>query len=124
MLETYATQLTPMFGGMSMRSGLTSYGAQHIVSLAKLGNVVKRIVGEYDVLQEADQETGTWLDEMCSEKVSIEELVTRHLATRRDSEDVYIAPCLIFNLDFFLWKGPQPGPLGPRPVSVLFWGTL
>ena len=60
-------QLTPKFGGMSMRSGLTTYGAQHLVSLAKSAAEVERIVGKYDVLQLAKRETQSWLNHECSD---------------------------------------------------------
>ena len=79
------TQLTPKFGGISMRSGLTTYGAQHLVSLSKSATEVKRIVGEYDVLQVAKREAGTWLDEMCCGNVDIEELVAKHIAANRNA---------------------------------------
>ena len=82
-------QLTPKFGGLSMRSGLTTYGAQHMVSLAKSAKEVERIVGEYDVLQLAKRETGTWLDRMCSDSINIEELVAKYQADSLDSEDAH-----------------------------------
>ena len=79
-------QLTPKFGGMSMRSGLTTYGAQHLVSLAKSAAEVERIVGKYDVLQLAKRETQSWLNHACSDGFDIEEVVAKHRAARHDNE--------------------------------------
>ena len=71
-----------------MRSRLTTYGAQHIISLSKSGIEVEKTVGEYDVLKVAKREIGSWLDEMCSDKVKIDELVAKY-RVHPDSEDVH-----------------------------------
>ena len=43
-------QLPPKYGGMALRSGLQTYGAQHLCSLAKSANNVDRIVGGWNVI--------------------------------------------------------------------------
>ena len=70
-------QLPPKFGGMSMRSGLRTLGAQHLCSLAKSADNVDRIVGGWDVVAAARRETEHWLNKACEESVDIEAWVTR-----------------------------------------------
>ena len=70
-------QLPPKFGGMSLRSGLRTFGAQHLYSLAKSANNVDRIVNGWDVVDIARRETGVWLSKACEEKVDIEVLVNQ-----------------------------------------------
>ena len=67
-----AAQLPAKFGGMAMRSGLRTFGAQHIVSLAKTSNEVKRIVGDWDACTVAKQDTEEWLLKACQGEVTVE----------------------------------------------------
>ena len=48
-------QLPAKFGGMALRSGLRTFGAQHIVSLAKTSSEVNRIVGSYDACSQSER---------------------------------------------------------------------
>jgi len=68
-------QMPAKFGGMAMRSGLQTFGAQHIVSLIKTSIEVKRIVGAYDACTVAKQETEDWLSNSCGGEVSVEQVV-------------------------------------------------
>ena len=66
------SQLPPKFGGMALRSGLKTHGAQHLCSLAKSADNVDRIVGGWDVVALAKQETECWLNNACDESINIE----------------------------------------------------
>ena len=50
-------QLPPKYGGMALRSGLRTLGAQHLCSLVKSADDVERIVGGWDVVAIAQRET-------------------------------------------------------------------
>ena len=58
-----------------MRSGLRTYGAQHIVSLIKTSAEVKRIVGSYNSGEIAKRETEEWLNNACDGEVTVEHVV-------------------------------------------------
>ena len=79
-------QLPAKYGGMAMRSGLRTLGAQHLCSLAKSADHVERIVGSWNVIAIAKQETEAWLNNACEEKVDIENLVTQ-LRTGKDEDN-------------------------------------
>ena len=68
-------QLPPKYGGMALRSGLTTYGAQHLCSLAKVADNVERIVGVWDVLSIAHRDTAEWLTNAREEPVDLDETV-------------------------------------------------
>ena len=70
-------QLPPKFGGMSMRSDIHTYGAQHIVSISKSAFEVNRIVKGWNSIDLAKRETGEWLNEACRETVDVENLVRK-----------------------------------------------
>ena len=58
-------QLLAKFGGMAMRSGLRTFGAHHIVSLAKTSAEGKRILGSINACDVAKRETEKWLTNAC-----------------------------------------------------------
>ena len=58
-----------------MRSGLRTFGAHHIVSLAKTSAEVKRIVGSFDACNVAEREAEKWLTNACCGEVTMEEVV-------------------------------------------------
>ena len=70
-----------------MRSGLTTYGAQHLVSLSKSASEVERIVGKWDVVQVAKHETESFFSRSYSEVVDIEKQLTKYRAAKPDSEN-------------------------------------
>ena len=75
-------QLPPKYGGMALRSGLTTYGAQHLCSLAKVADNVERIVGVWDVLSIAHRDTAEWLTNAREEPVDLDETVNSIRASR------------------------------------------
>ena len=77
-------QLPPKFGGMAVRSGLRTHGAQHLCSLAKSSDDVDRIVGGWDVVAVAKCETEVWLNSACEESVDIEALMTQQRSGEED----------------------------------------
>ena len=70
-------QLPTKFGGMALRCGLRTFGAQHLCSLAKSADNVERIVGGWDVVGLAKHETEAWLRNACDERIDIELWVNR-----------------------------------------------
>ena len=64
-------QLPPKYGGMGLRSGLKTYGAQHLCSLAKSADNVERITGSWDLVSIAHRETGKWLSKATDKPVDI-----------------------------------------------------
>ena len=68
-------KLPAKFGGMAMRSGLETFGAQHIVSLAKTSEEVMRIVGHYDACDVANLAVGEWLTKACDGEVTVEQVI-------------------------------------------------
>ena len=52
---------TSKIGGMALRSGLRTFWAQHLCSLAKSADDVERIVGIWDVVAIAKGEVEGWL---------------------------------------------------------------
>ena len=70
-------QLPPKYGGMALRSGLRTLGAQHLCSIAKCADNVDRIVGGWDVVATAKRDTEDWLNNACAEKVDIEGWVSK-----------------------------------------------
>ena len=81
-------QLPAKFGGMPLRSGLRTFGAQHLCSLAKSAKKVDRIVNGWDVVGIANSETGTWLKDSCEQSVDIEFWVNR-LKEGKDAKAKY-----------------------------------
>ena len=79
-------QLPAKFGGMAMRSGLLTFGAQHIVSLTKTSAEVKRIVGFYDAFTVAERETELWLTKACGGEVTVEQIV-KEINDKQRKED-------------------------------------
>ena len=70
-------QLPAKFGGMAMRSGLRTFGAQHIVSLIKTSAEVSRIVGSYNACDVAKRETKEWLTNACRGEITVEQVVDK-----------------------------------------------
>ena len=71
-------QLPPKYGGMGLRSGLKTLGAQHAVSLLKTAPIVKAILkGKYDVKLIMKHETEAWLSEAVGRDVDTQFLVER-----------------------------------------------
>ena len=68
-------QLPPKYGGMALRSGLRTYGAQHLCSLAKSSNSVGRIVGGWDAVEIAKRDTERWLNDALEDKIDIAKFV-------------------------------------------------
>ena len=58
-----------------MRSGLRTYGGQHIVSLAKTSHEVRRIVGFYDACEVAERDTEEWLRKACEGEVTVQQVI-------------------------------------------------
>ena len=71
---------------MAIRSGLRTFGAQHIVSLTKTSAEVKRIVGTYDALAIAKQDTEEWLSKASMGETTVDQVVTDIL--KAQEEDV------------------------------------
>ena len=69
------TQLPPKYGGMGLRSGLRTYGAQHLCSLAKSAKNVEKIVGGWDVDAVAKRHIGDWLDNALQENTDVAKIV-------------------------------------------------
>ena len=73
-----------------MRSGLRTYGAQHLCSLVKTSENVKRIIGGWDVLTIAQRDTERWLNSAFEEEVNIVQIVseiqTRNANTLKQGE--------------------------------------
>ena len=69
------TQLPPKYGGLALRSGLRTYGAQHVCSLAKSSTNVGRIVGGWDVVEIAKRDTERWLNDALEDKIDIAKFV-------------------------------------------------
>ena len=65
-------QLPAKFGGMGLRSGLRTFGAQHLCSLAKSAKNVDRIVNGWNAVAIAKAETRAWLNDACEQSVDIE----------------------------------------------------
>ena len=84
-------QLPPKFGGMAVRSGLRTHGAQHLCSLAKCADDVDRIVGGWNAVEVARRETEAWLNNACEEVVDIEVLVTRLRSEEEDRANDWFA---------------------------------
>ena len=70
-------QLPAKFGGMAVRSGLRTFGAQHLCSLAKSADNVERIVGGWNLVAVAKYETEAWLNNASEEKVDVQVLVNQ-----------------------------------------------
>ena len=70
-------KLPAKFGGMAMRSGLKTFGAQHIVSLIKTSEEVCRIVGPYDACGVAKLAAGDWLTIACGGDVTVEQVIEK-----------------------------------------------
>ena len=67
-----------------MRSGLRTFGAQHIVSLTKTSDEVRRIVGPtYDALAIAKRDTEEWLTNACMGETTIEQVVKDILKSKK-----------------------------------------
>ena len=75
-----------------MRSGLRTFGAQHLCSLAKSADNVERIVGGWDVVSVVKRETEAWLNNACEERVDVEVLVNR-LRAGDDEANAQVASC-------------------------------
>ena len=54
---------------------MLTFGAQHIVSLAKTSLKVTRIVGSYDACAVAKRETEEWLTDACAGEVTVEQVM-------------------------------------------------
>ena len=54
-------KLPPKYGGMGWRTGLQTYGAQYISSIAKTAKVVERIVPGYNPTEQAMRCANEWL---------------------------------------------------------------
>ena len=59
---------------MAIRSGIRTYGAHHITSLAKTATSVSRIVKDYRPLVLAISEVGDWLASACDSKHTVKDL--------------------------------------------------
>ena len=70
-------QLPPKYGGMGIRSGLRTFGAQHLCSLVKSSCNVGKIVGSWNVDAVARRDTEDWLNNAREEKVDIADLIHR-----------------------------------------------
>ena len=82
--------MPPKFGGMSMRSGLHTFGAQHLVSISKSAIEVNRIVKGWNSIEVAKRETEAWLNNVCWETVSIETWVKKLQVEHEDiAEDLH-----------------------------------
>ena len=80
-------KLPPKFGGMSMRSGLNTFGAQHLVSISKSATEVDRIVNGWNSVEVAKQETEAWINNACRETVDVEEMVRKLKVGHEDNAD-------------------------------------
>ena len=66
------------FGGITLRSGLRTFGAQHLCSIAKSADDAERIVGNWNVVAIANDEVEGWIQSSCEQKVDIETVI-KHL---------------------------------------------
>ena len=71
---------------MALRSGLRTYGAQHLCSLAKCSVNVKRIVGGWDLIAVAKCDTEDWLCKTRGETVNIANIVNKIQAPTKSSK--------------------------------------
>ena len=69
-------QLPSKYGGMGMRSGLRTYGAQHLCSLIKSSINIGRIIGAWNVVAVAQRDTEEWMNNARGEKIDIVKIVT------------------------------------------------
>ena len=64
--------MTAKYGGIALRSGLITYGAQNLCSLAKSAKNVDKIVGGREVIAIAQRDTSLWLEKARDEKTDID----------------------------------------------------
>ena len=70
-------RLPPKFGGMAMRSGTSSLGAQYAVSVTKCSPEISKMVGEiYKAEKIIARDAKHWLDKTLGKDVDVEALVT------------------------------------------------
>ena len=79
-----SAQLPARFSGMAIRSGLRTFGAQHLYSLAQSAKNFDRIVNGWNAVAIAKEETGAWLNDACEQSVDIELWVNR-MKERKDA---------------------------------------
>ena len=79
-------QLASKYGGLTMRSGIRTYGAHYITSLAKTATSVRRIVKDYRLLEFAISEVGDWLASDCDSKHTVKDLFLRSLSNTQDAK--------------------------------------
>ena len=68
-------QMTGKNGGISLRSGKNTFGAQHVMSLLVTEGLVKRFVPDYDVVSVIKEECAAWFEEKCAGSIEIEKIV-------------------------------------------------
>ena len=80
-------QLPAKYGGMSLRSGLQTYGAQHLSSLSKSSDDVERIIGSLNLITVAKRDTEEWLNNALEEKVDLVKIMDEIKTQKKISHD-------------------------------------
>ena len=100
-------KLPPKYGGMGWRTGLHTYGAHYIMSLAKTADAVCSIVPSHNPELSAIRDAGRWLKDIAPPTISADEIVR----SVRKSDDSHVGhPALDMKLsiaqqcDAWHWK--------------------
>ena len=73
-----AARLPAKFGGFGLRTGITTAGAQHFMSLTKCSDSIKKHVSNWDLCETAKATTQEWLDLQLGQHISLPDLIKNH----------------------------------------------